>query len=244
MIDIHSHILPGIDDGAQTLEDSIVLAKAAVQNGISHAVCTPHIHFGRYDNTHAIISQACTRLRNALRDHDIKLLISYAAEVRFDVEILGAIERNELPFVGEWCDEKVLLLEFPHGEFPIGATKLTQWLIDHQIRPMIAHPERNKGILERPEYLNDLLEQGCLLQVTAASVTGHFGAKAEKMALSLIAKGHATVIATDAHHIKRRPPLLREAYNIVSKLESQAVAQRLTVDTPWAIAKSHFSPAT
>jgi protein-tyrosine phosphatase len=240
MIDIHCHMLPGIDDGAQTLQDSIALAKAAVDNGITHAVCTPHIHFGRYDNTRETISQASTTLRNALIDHNINLAISAAAEVRFDVEILSAIDRNEIPFLGEWYGDKILLLEFPHGDFPIGAAKLTRWLLDNEIRPMIAHPERNKGLLERPEKLSPLLEQGCLLQLTAASVIGDFGPKAEKMALSLIAEGLATVVATDAHHIKKRPPLLRQAYDIVSKYEGNAIAQKLMVDTPWAIARSHF----
>jgi protein-tyrosine phosphatase len=240
MIDIHCHMLPGIDDGAQTLQDSLALAEAAVENGITHAICTPHIHFGRYDNTPETISRACASLRNTLRDHNINLAISFAAEVRFDIEILSAIERGDIPFVGEWHGEKILLLEFPHGEFPIGAAKLTQWLLDNDIRPMIAHPERNKGVLDRPDCLRPLQEQGCLLQLTAASVTGDFGPKAEKLALSLIAEGLATVVATDAHHIKRRPPLLRQAYDIVSNYQGSAMAQQLMVDTPWAIARSHF----
>ncbi|MFQ3200694.1 MAG: protein-tyrosine phosphatase [Zhongshania sp.] len=241
MIDIHCHILPGIDDGAQTLKNALELAKAAVENGITHAVCTPHIHFGRYDNTAHTITLACENLKRTLNDHNINLVISSAAEVRFDVEIISAIERGDIPFLGDWYGERVLLLEFPHGAFPLGVAKLTRWLLDHGIRPMIAHPERNKSFLERPEQLAPLLEQGCLLQVTAASLTGNFGPKAEKMALSLISDGLATVVATDSHHTKRRPPLLRQAYDIVCKHEGYATAQALMVSNPWEITKSHFA---
>jgi protein-tyrosine phosphatase len=241
MIDIHCHILPGIDDGAQTLKHALALANAAVENGITHAVCTPHIHFGRYDNTAETITLACENLKRTLNDHNINLVISSAAEVRFDVEIISAVERDDIPFLGDWHGERVLLLEFPHGAFPLGAAKLTRWLLDHGIRPMIAHPERNKSFLERPEQLAPLLEQGCLLQLTAASLTGNFGPRAEKMALSLIADGVATVVATDSHHIKRRPPLLRQAYDVVCNHEGLATAQALMVSNPWEITKSHFA---
>jgi protein-tyrosine phosphatase len=241
MIDIHCHILPGIDDGAQTLKHALALANAAVENGITHAVCTPHIHFGRYDNTAETITLACENLKRTLNDHNINLVISSAAEVRFDVEIISAVERDDIPFLGDWHGERVLLLEFPHGAFPLGAAKLTRWLLDHGIRPMIAHPERNKSFLERPEQLAPLLEQGCLLQLTAASLTGNFGPRAEKMALSLIADGFATVVATDSHHIKRRPPLLRQAYDVVCNYEGLATAQALMVSNPWEITKSHFA---
>ena len=240
MIDLHSHILAGLDDGASTLEDSIALAKAFVANGISHAVCTPHIHFGRYDNNLKSISQAFAELKTTLHEQNIGLNICYAAEVRFDIEIMQALENNEIPFVGDWHNQKVLLLELPHGEFPIGAAKLTQWLIDQNIRPMIAHPERNKGIQAKPDKLTPLIEQGCLMQLTAASVTGDFGNRAENLALELIKQRKATVIATDAHHIKRRPPMLREAYKRVCKLEGEALAKQLTIEAPWEIAKVNF----
>lgn len=240
MIDLHSHILAGIDDGASTLEESIALARAFVRNGISHAVCTPHIHFGRFDNNLQSISHALRQLQAALYDQNIELAICFAAEVRFDIEIMQAVENSTLPFVGDWRGERVLLLELPHGEFPIGAEKLTQWLIDQNIRPMIAHPERNKGIQAKPDKLSPLLEQGCLMQLTAASVTGDFGKSAEDMALSLIRTRKATVIATDAHHIKRRPPMLKEAYDRVCKIEGESLARQLTIETPWEIAKVHF----
>ncbi|WP_373090791.1 tyrosine-protein phosphatase [Zhongshania sp.] len=240
MIDIHCHILPGLDDGAQTLRESLVLANAAVENGITHTVCTPHIHYGRYNNNAASISIVCNNLHNALIENGINLAISCAAEVRFDIEILSAIERDDIPFLGKWHGENILLLEFPHGDMPVGATVLTRKLLDYGIRPMIAHPERNKGLLERPEYLSPFIEQGCLLQLTAASVTGNFGPKSEMMALSLIEKGQATVVATDAHHIKRRPPLLKQAYNIVCERVGYDTAQQLMVNTPWEIVQSLF----
>lgn len=241
MIDLHSHILPGIDDGAQNLDEALGLARAAVANGISHCVCTPHIHFGRFDNNLDSIGAALKQLKRALVEQQIPLQIAMAAEVRFDVEIMAAIADQQLPFLGRWQDRRVLLLEFPHGEMPVGAERLTQWLLSQGIQPLIAHPERNKGVMRRPEVLKPFIQQGCLLQITAGSVVGGFGERAEELALQLLADDLVTLVATDTHHIKRRPPMLREAYQRIESLHGEALADRLTVDVPWSIASEHFS---
>lgn len=241
MIDIHNHLLPGIDDGAQSLDEAVALARAAVANGITHSVCTPHIHFGRFDNTRDTISKAFQQLRTALQQGNIPLTLGHAAEVRFDVELMNWIAEGTLPFLGSWQGDKVLLLEFPHGEMPMGAERLSQWLIEQGVRPMIAHPERNKGLMRNPERLKPLLQQGCLVQLTAGSVIGAFGSRAEELALDILAADAATVIATDAHHIKRRPPLLREAFERVSKLHDENTARRLMHDNPWTITAEHFA---
>jgi protein-tyrosine phosphatase len=240
MIDIHNHLLPGIDDGAQNLDEALGLARAAVANGITHCLCTPHIHFGRFDNTARSINSAYQVLSKALKEQNIPLKLGRAAEVRFDIEVLTAIDQNEIPFLGQWQGEKVLLLEFPHGELPIGAEQLVKILRSRGVLPMIAHPERNKGLMRRPEDLKPLLKQGCLLQLTASSVIGGFGERAEELALSLLADDVVTVIATDTHHIKRRPPLLREAYTRIVELYGEALADRLVHDNPWTIAQEHF----
>lgn len=241
MIDIHNHLLPGIDDGAQNLEESLGLAQALVTNGVSHSLCTPHIHFGRFDNTIDQIRTALEQLKRALKEHAICLELGMAAEVRFDIEIMPAILQDKIPFLGSWEGRNVLLLELPHGEVPVGAERLIQWLLDYDIQPMIAHPERNKGLMRNPQLLHPFIDQGCLIQLTAGSVVGGFGQKAEELALSFIEQGFVTVIATDAHHIKRRPPLLKEARERVSQLFSDSLAQSLVNDNPWNISREHFS---
>lgn len=243
MIDLHNHMLPAIDDGAQNLSEAIELARAAVENGVTHCVCTPHVHFGRYDNTLESIEAAFGILSNALAKEGIPLKLSRAAEVRYDVEVISAIEKNKIPFVGEREGRPVLLLEFPPGEFPASANRFVEILQGMGIVPLIAHPERNRGMMKHPERLRSLVGQGCLLQITAASVVGGFGKRVERLALSLLDADIVTVIATDSHHYRRRPPMLREAFDRVSHLYGRELAHRLTVEQPWAIAQGLFRDA-
>lgn len=241
MIDLHSHLLPGIDDGAPDLATALALAKIAVKDGITHMVCTPHIHPGRYDNTPETIAQALAELQQGLIEQQINLVINAAAEVRFGMELMVAVKQNAIPFLGEWQTQPVLLLEFPHGEIPFAAERLTAWLLQQGIKPMIAHPERNKGLLRAPEKLKPFLEQGCLLQVTAGAVAGRFGEAAQELARKLLKEGMVTVLASDAHNIEYRPPILSEGRDAAAALIGEPAAQRLVLDNPWQLAQSKLS---
>lgn len=241
MIDLHSHLLPGIDDGAPDLATALKLARIAVQDGITHMMCTPHIHPGRYDNTIASIQRALSELQQGLIKERVKLVINAAAEVRFGMELMVAIKNNKIPFLGEWRGQPVLLLEFPHGEIPFGAERLTQWLLQQGIQPLIAHPERNKGFMRAPDKIKPFLEQGCLLQVTAGAVAGLFGEPAQQLAHALLKEKKVTVLATDAHNIKHRPPILSEGRTAAAQLIGEVAARRLVLDNPWRIAQSKLS---
>ena len=241
MIDLHNHLLPGIDDGAPDLETSLALARVAVQDGITHLVCTPHIHPGRYDNSPATIQPALASFMAALKQAEIALQVSSAAEVRFDIELMAGIDQGSVPFVGEWQGKRVLLLEFPHGEVPFGAERLIGWLLQRNVIPMIAHPERNKGLMRMPSKLKPFLQQGCLLQVTAAAVAGHFGPAAEALAHDLLEQGVVTILASDAHNLKHRPPNLSEGMHCAARIVGDARAEALVLHTPWQIAQKHFA---
>lgn len=240
MIDLHNHLLPGIDDGAPDLATSLALARLAVADGITHLVCTPHIHPGRYDNTPAIIHHAQAAFVAALADAGIPLRVASAAEVRFGAELMAGIANESIPFLGEWQGRRVLLLEFPHGEVPFGAERMISWLLQRNIQPMLAHPERNKGIMRTPSRLKPFIEQGCLLQVTAGAVAGRFGPAAEAIACDLLQQGLVTILASDAHNIEFRPPLLSEGLQRASSLIGEARAEALVLHTPWQIAQGHF----
>lgn len=240
MIDLHNHLLPGIDDGAPDLETALRLARIAVQDGITHIVCTPHIHPGRYDNDRQSIHQAHHTLTTGLAKAGIKLQVSWAAEVRFGMELMASLAEGAIPFLGRWQDRKVLLLEFPHGEVPFGAERLTAWLLQRNVVPMIAHPERNKGIMRAPNKLKPFIEQGCLLQVTAGAVAGHFGGTAQDIAHTLLQQGLVTILASDAHNEQHRPPRLSEGMEHAARIVGDSQAERLVKDTPWLIAQSHF----
>lgn len=241
MIDLHNHLLPGIDDGAQDIEASLALARIAVRDGITHLVCTPHIHPGRYDNTVASIQAAKALFVEALHAAHIPLQVATAAEVRFGMELMAGITQGTIPFLGEWQGKQVLLLEFPHSEVPFGADRLIGWLLQRNIIPMIAHPERNKGIMRTPAKLKPFLEQGCLLQVTAGSVAGRFGPAAQDIAFALLEQDVVTILASDAHNEQHRPPVLTDGLQEAARILGESRAEALVMHTPWLIAQSHFA---
>lgn len=241
MIDLHNHLLPGIDDGADDLAAALAMARLAVESGTTHLVCTPHIHPGRYDNTPESIEAARRLFVDGLREAGIALQVAAAAEVRFDMEIMAGVSAGRIPFLGKWQGRDVLLLEFPHGEIPFGAERLTQWLMDRNVAPLIAHPERNKGVMRTPSRLKAFIDQGCLLQVTGGALAGRFGERAQELAEELLREGVVTVIASDAHNLQHRPPFLSEGRERAARLVGADQAEALVWRRPWEIAQSLFS---
>ncbi len=232
MIDLHCHILPGIDDGPATLHESLELARIAVADGIRHIVVTPHIHPGRYENSIATIEPVLEQLQAQLIEQDIPLTLGLGAEVRISVEMLSMIPSGKIPFIGSWEGKQVLLLELPHSHIPPGSDKLVDWLLARDILPMIAHPERNKDIVNDLNKINPFVERGCLLQVTAMSVAGKFGDSAHKRACELLERDWVTILASDAHNANRRPPVLSEGYQAAAELVGESDARQLVIGNP------------
>ena len=235
MIDIHCHLLPGIDDGAKTLAQALDMARAAVADGIDYAVMTPHLHPGRYENTRSSTEEPLREFREALRKEQIALEIGVAAEVRLAIEILPWLEQDEVPFLGEMDGYRIMLLEFPHSHISHGADNLIQKLLDKKIRPIIAHPERNKDVIRDLTKIEPFIEMGCLLQLTASAVAGHFGEGSHRCARQLLELGVVTVLATDAHNLKGRRPELREGMLAAAEILGQEAAHDLVYKSPLAI---------
>lgn len=240
MIDLHCHIIPGIDDGAQTIEESTQLVKHAVESGITHMVCTPHIQLGRFDNTKDGIHAAYMQLQQHIQAENIAMQLAFAAEVRICPEIMILAKQQKLPFLGRWDNKDVLLLELPHSHIPAGTEQLIGWLHKNGIVPMIAHPERNREILANPDKFQMLRKQQCLFQLTASSLIGDFGEGPLTLAEQFLQEDWITVIATDTHNLKRRPPKMREAKLATEKLVGKQKAQQLVNDSPWAISQHLF----
>lgn len=228
MIDLHCHILPAIDDGADNIATSLLMLAMAREDGITHSVMTPHIESGRFDNTKESIAVAAQSLRKV----DNSYSFSLAAEVRLDPQIMLWAKQGTLPFIGSYRQKKVLLLEFPHAHIPPGSDNLTAWLLANNILPMIAHPERNRTVWEQPSKLQPFIKQGCLMQVTANSLLGHFGERSLALAKSLLEEGHASVIASDAHNLTNRTPRLSAARDQATLWLGGAKANKLVLDTP------------
>lgn len=235
MIDLHCHYLPGIDDGAQALEESLELARAAVKAGITTAVLTPHVHPGRYENTASSIGQLCAAFRKVLKHKEIPLDVRAGGEVRISADILSMVEQDQIPFLGSVGGYRIMLLEFPHSHILVGAEKLVEWLLARRIRPLIAHPERNKDVMRKIDKLAPFAEMGCMFQLTGGSITGQFGKVAQDCAHKLIERRWATVVATDAHNLQHRPPNLDIAYEALVQIGGSSLARELTVDMPHRI---------
>lgn len=241
MYDLHCHLLPGIDDGPTDVEHAIALCRQAVADGITHAVTTPHIHDGRWDNTKATIYGARDRMRELLAQEQIPLQLAAAAEVRVGIEVVHWVEQAQIPFLGSWQNQPVLLLEMHHGYILPGTQNLIRWLINNGIKPMIAHPERNKDIIRDYDKLKPFVEMGCLLQITAAAIAGGFGEGAKQCAHTMLKQGLVTIIASDAHHHQRRPAQLSTGLGAATQLIGEEEAVALATTNPRTISASLFN---
>lgn len=240
MIDLHCHMLPGVDDGPDTLEEALALCRHAVAAGITHSVVTPHVHPGRYENDAHTISLSVAALREALAREAIPLRLGYSGEVRISPEILPMVLAGQIPFHGEWQGKRVMLLEFPHSHILPGSDKLVKWLLQRNIVPMIAHPERNKDVMRDISRIYEFVQMGCLFQVTSGSLSGRFGEVAEQRAREIVAEGWATVLASDAHNLKARPPELADGLAVAAELLGEDAASRLVQSNPWEIVAGQF----
>ncbi len=229
MLDLHCHLLPGIDDGAGTMAESLELARLAVANGITHSVMTPHIHPGRYENDIQSISIVFDQFVEELEIEKIPLLIGMAAEVRISMEMVTMIADHRIPFIGELDGYAVVLLEFPHSHLLPGAQNLVDFLIKENIRPLIAHPERNKDILRNLDLIEPYIDLGCLLQVTAGSLAGKFGPLAQQRGIQMLERDWVHILASDAHNVLHRPPELEPGRKVA--------AQVIGDDASWLLVK-------
>lgn len=232
MIDVHSHIIPGIDDGSRSMEMSLTMAKQSVDAGVTHVVCTPHIHWGVFDNTRADIEAGFEQLQNAVQQANLPLSLSWAGEVRIKEIIPQWLANDELPFIGRWKDKPVLLLEMPHSHVPAGLDQLLRWLHASGIQPLIPHPERNRDVLKMPDKIQWLRNLGCLLQVTAGAFTGRFGDKVQALSVSMLDADQIDIVASDMHDDVRRPNDMGDAYKMVKDRISEQRADKLFTQTP------------
>lgn len=237
MLDLHVHVLPGIDDGPRNLDDALKLARALVADGIEHVVATPHIYPGVFDNTPHRIAEAFERLQTAVTAEGLALTMTWAAEVRICPEIIEWLEHRRLPLLdGSLVGPSTALIELPDGQIPVGTDRLAGLMLERGITPLIAHPERNKAVMEQPSRLEALRRMGCRFQLTAGSVIGEFGSKAHATARHLLDADWADVVASDAHNLSGRKPRMSAARQWLQEHYDAALAERLMVLTPQQIA--------
>ncbi|MGH2067351.1 tyrosine-protein phosphatase, partial [Aerococcus sp. L_4] len=178
MIDIHNHILPGVDDGAKDIEMSIAMANVAVQEGITHILATPHHRNSEFVNERSKVEEAVGQLQVELDRRGIGLVVFPGQEIRLHGELLDHIDHGEILFTD--LGGHYILIEFPSHEVPHYAEQVFFDLLSRNIRPIIVHPERNQKIIEKPEILKRFVEMGCYAQLTASSYLGEFGSGVEE----------------------------------------------------------------
>lgn len=228
MIDIHEHLIYGVDDGSPDLATSMSMAYEAVQEGIQHIVCTPHASdVYRYQDL--VIEERFAELRDCLKN---VVSLSLGCELHMSAEnVLDAVVN---PLRYSINGKGYLLVEFPN-------VRILRFLVDALIRLqsagytlIIAHPERYQELHRQPEFLGDLIRMGCLLQVTSSSLYGRFGKMAEALANELLHRNWIHFLATDAHGIAHRKPHLREGFEYVARQAGEEAARRLCIANPQA----------
>ncbi len=240
MYDIHCHLLPGIDDGADNLEQSLALARHAVSDGVTHMVVTPHIQPGLYENNRASIMAAFKVFQSGLVEHNISLHIAMAAEVRLSPEILPMLEQDDIPLFEAMDGHKTMLLELPHSHVPPGTEQMLGWLLKQHINVLIAHPERNKELMRNRNKIEALHYLGCKFQITGRSVIGGFGEPSQQVAEYILKKGWCDVLASDAHNLHHRPPELFAAQQAAAELIGEVAAAKLTYASPQSMVAGLF----
>lgn len=231
MIDLHSHILPEVDDGADSLDEAVRMALIAVEDGIEAVVATPHVG-GSFQPSPSRLEAQHAKLRDALQLHGLPLRILPGSEAFLSLDLGARVAEGRVPRLN---GSRYVLVEWPLHQYPAYAG---QALFDLRVRgyvPVLAHAERYRIVQSDVNLLVRLIETGTLVQVTAASLLGGFGPAAKRAAEIMLEHEMAHVIASDAHSAANRPPLLSRAVARASELVGEKAARALTVDVPRAL---------
>lgn len=253
MIDLHCHILPGLDDGPQTMEEAIRMCRIAYQDGIRTIVATPHTLNGVYQNGKSTILSKVEELNDALNNSELppgqrpswaggrtpnselNLKILPGSDVHLCEMTLQQVDQGEAVTVGDL--RKYIMIEFPSQAIPHQAERVLFQLLGRGLIPIISHPERNLEIGKRPGRYYEMIRTGCLGQVTAMSLTGEFGPKVRQWAEKLLKSWLVHFIASDAHSVNGRPPILSAAAKAAAKIVGREEAEKMVTEYPKAILK-------
>ena len=232
MIDLHSHILPGVDDGAQSFDEAIAMAKIAVADGIEVMACTPHFMPGLYDNNAADIRARTAQLNAQLVSQGINLALVVGGDAHIRPDFVNALQSGSILSLH---DSRYVLFEPPHVSMPQRFEELLFNVKMSGYVPILTHPERFKWIENNYEIFQNLARNGVWMQLTAGSLTGRFGKRSKYWAQRMLAEGLVSIIATDAHNVTSRPPLLAEAVIAAQAEVGLDEARHLVVTRPLCV---------
>ena len=232
MIDLHCHLLPGIDDGAKSLGDALEMARIAVADGIATTACTPHIYPGVYENSTERIELAISVLEAELLVAGIPLKLTSGADAHLTRQLLPRLADGTAPTLGR---SRYFLLEPPHHVAPPGFEEHVASFVAAGFVPVITHPERLTWIEGHYAMFTRAAQCGAWLQVTSGSLTGDFGPDARYWAEKLLEEGWVHILATDAHGVRGRRPELAKGRAVAARMLGKDEARRLVVERPAAM---------
>jgi protein-tyrosine phosphatase len=236
MVDIHCHMLPGIDDGAPNWEIALEMADLAARDGITHVVCTPHAN-EKYPYDRQRFESILEELR---RRAPGRLEFSLGCDFHFSFENVQAALADPDPFLIGSSD--YLLVEFSDYSLPRSTVDTIQRFTGIGITPIITHPERNLLLQRTPELVLQLVAVGCLVQLTANSLTGHWGEGPKRFCKSLLDRDAVHIVASDAHDPRFRPPVLSAARRVVEESWGSDIAQAIFEMNPAAVIQNQPLP--
>jgi protein-tyrosine phosphatase len=229
MVDIHCHLLPGMDDGADTLETSLQMAEMAIADGITHVIGTPHAN-SQYKFDSELVRQRRDELQSAVGG---RLTLATGCDFHLSYENIQDLQKNPQKYTLN--QKNYLLVEFADFAIPHTMDETLHQLQLAGLSPIITHPERNALLRAQPERMYQWLHQGCYVQITALSLLGRFGSAAQSRAEEWLDADRIHFVASDAHNLKGRPLQLRAAFETVLARRGQTVAEALFQANPLAV---------
>lgn len=222
MIDLHSHLLPDIDDGSASMRASLRMAREAVAEGIDAMLMTPHHMNGQYNNPKADVVALTENFQSMLDQEGVPLQVFPSQEVRINGELLEALTADEILFADE--GNRFLLLEFPDDDVPTYSADMIFNLMQRGITVQIAHPERNAKLMAQPEILYQLVERGAIAQITASSYVGAFGKKVQKFTEAIVSHNLGHVFVSDVHDLPNRTYNMQAAFDKLRKKQGAEIS--------------------
>ena len=233
IIDLHCHILPGLDDGISELEESLEACRIAVRDGITGIVATPHFKEGFFETTPDVIYGSISILKEKISSEGIDLKIYPGSEVHLTDNIAGKVKNGSILSLND--TKKYILLELPYQQYPVDFERYIFSLKLAGITPILAHPERVKYFKDDSARVGVAVRMGALTQVTSSSIMGIFGEEVIQICFELATKGLIHIIASDSHDASYRPPQVMDAYREMSKIVGERKAFKMISDNPLAV---------
>jgi protein-tyrosine phosphatase len=239
MVDIHTHILPDLDDGPSTVEEALAMARAALAAGTRTIVATPHVLNCMNLANNSVIHTKFKDFQSLLRHEVPGLNLLLGTEIYFQPHLSQYANYEAATLNGT---RRYMLVEFPMGDIPKGYERELADMARFSLIPVIAHPERNALVIGKPALAGKMVEAGALLQMNTGSLTGHFGSTIRKVAQILLKKGWVHALASDTHDPIKRGPDLRMALAEAAEIIGAAAAGRLVADNPRLIVEGKSLP--